>query len=234
VVDPTINSDQMEMYADTEARGGVLEPDGLIGIKYRKERQLETMARLDAAYGNLKRQLANKSLNAEQQASIKRKMTEREELLLPVYSQIAWQFADLHDRAGRMLAKDTIRKPIEWKNSRRYFYWRLRRRINEEAILKKMAAAGSKTTRAVHLANLVQWVNVDNFDEDDRGVAQWYEDNRTDLHARIDAIKNDNVAIEVASLLRGNKSGGLKGVKQILGMLSGDERQEVLKYLAGS
>ena len=234
VVDPTINSDQMEMYADTEARGGVLEPDGLIGIKYRRDRQLETMARLDVTYGDLKRQLADKALNAEQQASIKKKMTEREELLLPVYSQIAWQFADLHDRAGRMQAKETIRKPIEWKSSRRYFYWRLRRRLNEETILKKMASTGSKTTRAVHLANLVQWAHVDNFDEDVRAVAQWYEEKRGELYARIDAMKNDSVASEVASLLRGNKNGGLKGVKQILGMLSDDEKQEVLKYLASA
>ena len=45
----------MEMYADEEARGGVLEPEGIVGIKYRKERQLETMARLDPVYGSLKR-----------------------------------------------------------------------------------------------------------------------------------------------------------------------------------
>jgi acetyl-CoA carboxylase carboxyltransferase component len=47
VIDPTINPDQMEMYADEDSRGGVLEPEGIVGIKYRREKQIETMARLD-------------------------------------------------------------------------------------------------------------------------------------------------------------------------------------------
>ncbi len=35
VVDPTINERYMEMYADNESRGGVLEPEGTVEIKYR-------------------------------------------------------------------------------------------------------------------------------------------------------------------------------------------------------
>ncbi|KAK4995616.1 acetyl-coenzyme-A carboxylase, partial [Elasticomyces elasticus] len=83
VVDPTINPKYMEMYADEDARGGVLEPEGIVGIKFRKDKQLETMARLDPIYGDLKRRMADKSLSTEQQAEIKAKMTEREQLLLP-------------------------------------------------------------------------------------------------------------------------------------------------------
>ncbi|XTI91101.1 hypothetical protein V2W45_1413459 [Cenococcum geophilum] len=52
-------------------------------------------------------------------------MIEREQLLL-IYSQISLQFIDLHDRAGRMHAKGTIRQPLRWQNARRFFYWRLR------------------------------------------------------------------------------------------------------------
>lgn len=33
VLDPSINPEQMEMYADEEARGGVLEPEGIVEIK---------------------------------------------------------------------------------------------------------------------------------------------------------------------------------------------------------
>ena len=74
----------MEMYADEEARGGVLEPEGIVGIKFRKDKQLETMARLDTTYGDLKRRSLQKDLTPEQQTEIKNKMTERETLLLPV------------------------------------------------------------------------------------------------------------------------------------------------------
>lgn len=42
VVDPEINTDFMEMYADANSRGGILEPDGTVEIKFRK-RDLVTM-----------------------------------------------------------------------------------------------------------------------------------------------------------------------------------------------
>lgn len=61
VIDPTINPEQMEMYADVESRGGVLEPDGVVSIKYRKEKMIETMIRLDSTYGHLRRTLTEKS-----------------------------------------------------------------------------------------------------------------------------------------------------------------------------
>ncbi|MGB1595802.1 MAG: carboxyl transferase domain-containing protein [Promethearchaeia archaeon] len=35
VIDPTINKDQMEMFVDPSARGGILEPAGIVEIKYR-------------------------------------------------------------------------------------------------------------------------------------------------------------------------------------------------------
>lgn len=224
----------MEMYADEDARGGVLEPEGIVGIKFRKEKQLEVMARLDPTYGELKAKILDKSLNAEQLQEIKNKMTEREHLLLPVYMQISLQYADLHDRAGRMQAKDTIRMPLEWKNARRFFYWRLRRRLNEEYVLKRMAQSTSKDlqSRSTSLKTLEAWSAIPNFATDDMSVAMWYEENRKDVHAKIEAMKSDTVAYDVAALLRSNKDGGLKGVAQVLSMLPVEEKEEVLKWLA--
>ncbi|PSK60580.1 hypothetical protein B9Z65_730 [Elsinoe australis] len=252
VVDPTINPQFMEMYADEDARGGVLEPEGIVGIKFRKERQLETMARLDATYGALKAKLSDASLSTEQLSSIKNEMTAREQLLLPVYAQISLQYADLHDRAGRMKAKDTIRAPLVWKNARRFFYWRLRRRLNEEQLLKRMssaaprdpshpaavAAAGSSAsseTMALRKANLVQlaaWSGIAGFENEDQKVALWYEENRKTVHEKIERIRTESVAYDVASLMRGSKEGGLKGVRDVLQMLPVGEREEVLKFLA--
>jgi acetyl-CoA carboxylase/biotin carboxylase 1 len=54
VLDPSINPDHMEMYADKDSRGGVLEPEGIVEIKYRKDKVLATMARLDPEYASLK------------------------------------------------------------------------------------------------------------------------------------------------------------------------------------
>lgn len=234
VVDPTINPEFMEMYADEDARGGVLEPEGIVNIKYRRDKQLETMARLDPEYGALRRQLADPSLSKEQMNEVKAKATAREQLLLPVYMQVSLQFADLHDRAGRMKAKNTIRQELQWREARRFFYWRVRRRVNEEYILKRMSTSNKNplTTRARNLETLAAWTGIPNFATADRDVAMWYEENRKTVHEKVEALKTESVAFDVASLLRGNSKGGLKGVQQVLSMLPAEEREEALRYLS--
>ena len=192
------------------------------------------MARLDPTYGDLKKKSMSKELTTEQRNEIKAKMTERENLLLPVYLQIALQYSDLHDRAGRMKAKDVIRMPLRWVNARRFFYWRLRRRLNEEYVLKRMAAAQSKelVSRSSNLHTLKAWSGVESFQTDDMSVAMWYEENRKTIHEKIEGLKSEAIAYDVAALLRSNKNGGLKGVAQVFSMLPVDEKEEVLKWLA--
>ncbi|KAH9861471.1 acetyl-coenzyme-A carboxylase [Plenodomus biglobosus] len=240
VVDPTINPEYMEMYADEDSRGGVLEPEGLVGIKYRKERQLETMARNDPTYGALKRKLNDPSTPQDQLQSIKAEMTKREKLLLPVYGQIAIQFADLHDRAGRMQAKGVIRKALRWQNARRFFYWRLRRRLNEEYILKKFASAAQPShavaqptpvTRARGLDMLKHLCNMPNWETDDMAAAVWYEENRQMVADKLEQLKKEGIAMEVAQLMRRDREGGLKGVVAMLSTLPTSEKEEVLKLL---
>lgn len=191
------------------------------------------MARLDPTYADLKASLLDKSLSTDKQSDIKVKMTERETLLLPVYSQISLQFADLHDRAGRMKAKDTIRQPLQWKNARRFFYWRLRRRLNEESLIKKMASASTRDpmARASSLRKLRAWTSIQDFENDDRAVASWYEENRKNVQAKIDALKSEGVAFDIAALLSANKDGGLKGLKQVLENMPVQEREEAIEYL---
>ena len=226
------------MYADEDGRGGVLEPEGIVNIKYRRDKQLETMARLDPTYAELKAKLADKSLSKDAQSDIKVQMTERETLLLPVYTQIALQFADLHDRAGRMKAKGTIRQALRWREARRFFYWRLRRRLNEESILKKMAvsAGGRGPTSREHKIELLRaWSGVVGFDNDDKAAATWYEENRKVVNGKVEALKAEAVASDVAALMRGNhKEGALKGVQQVLSMLPVEERENALKFLSST
>jgi acetyl-CoA carboxylase/biotin carboxylase 1 len=233
VVDPTINSEMMEMYADEEARGGVLEPEGIVNIKYRHDKQLETMSRLDPAYGELKRSLAKDDLTPDQKSEIKVKMAEREKLLLPVYNQVALQFADLHDRAGRMQAKACIRKTLVWRESRRYFYWRLRRRLDEEYILRKMKTASKDgVPRASSLEMLKAWTAIPDFATNDRAVAVWYEQNRRDIHIKVENLRKQGVAMDVASLLDTHKEAGLKGVANWISVLPTADREAVLKMLS--
>ncbi|KAL9621875.1 MAG: hypothetical protein Q9160_003696 [Pyrenula sp. 1 TL-2023] len=246
VVDPTINPEKMEMYADVDSRGGVLEPEGIVGIKYRQEKQLETMARLDPIYNELHRESIDKDISKEDAQVLKKKMADRAETLKPVYLQIALQFADLHDRAGRMEAKGTIRHPLEWKSARRFFYWRLRRRLSEEVLLKRMVTASSggingkysapqpSESKEKNLALLKSWSGLldKEFEHEDRKVADYYEGKRKEIYAKVDSMKTDGVARKVAELLRSNKEGGLKGVRDVLSMAPTEEREELLKWLA--
>jgi acetyl-CoA carboxylase / biotin carboxylase 1 len=240
VVDPTINATSMEMYADVEARGGVLEPDGIIGIKYRKDKQLATMARLDPTYAALKKQMATiPSLPQEELEVIKKKMTLREKQLLPIYSQISVQFADLHDRAGRMKAKGVIRDSLEWRNARRFFYWRVRRRLNEEYILRRMsstvlASAEKKSKddqRAHYLQLLESWSGVVNFDRDDRGVAEWYEQNRKIVSVKVDELKAQHLANEIGNVIARNEKAAWEGIRDVLRIMPVEERLKMMQFL---
>lgn len=47
VVDPRINASHMEMFADPDSRGGVLEPTGTVEIKFRSKALVELADRLD-------------------------------------------------------------------------------------------------------------------------------------------------------------------------------------------
>lgn len=47
-------------------------------------------------------------LNAAERKELENKLKEREEFLIPIYHQIAMQFADLHDTPGRMQEKGVI------------------------------------------------------------------------------------------------------------------------------
>ncbi|GMF04827.1 unnamed protein product [Ambrosiozyma monospora] len=138
VVDPTINPDMMEMYADVESRAGVLEPAGMVGIKYRQNKLFATMARLDEKCKELTQKLADKSLSEDAKSDLTKKLAARQNDLLPIYVQISTEFADLHDRSGRMMAKGVISKELEWSEARRFFFWRARRRLNEEHLIKRI------------------------------------------------------------------------------------------------
>ncbi|XP_045508569.1 acetyl-CoA carboxylase isoform X2 [Colias croceus] len=77
VVDPSVNSAKMEMYADTEAKGGVLEPEGIVEVKFKQRDILKTMhrldpelLRLDARIAEIKEQIKELSKNLDRRGSI--------------------------------------------------------------------------------------------------------------------------------------------------------------------
>ena len=97
VLDPSINKEQMEMYADVEARAGVLEPEGIIEIKMRRDKILALMERLDSTYASFKRDSKDADKSEEERAKAAQLLASRETLLQPTYKQIALLYADLHE-----------------------------------------------------------------------------------------------------------------------------------------
>ncbi|TRY78898.1 hypothetical protein TCAL_01701 [Tigriopus californicus] len=141
VIDPTINERQMEMYADPNARGGVLEAEGIVSIKMRMKEQRLVMQRLDLEMNKLGTELKSLDLIPDRKAEIEVLMKKREEILAPMFHQVSVQFADLHDTPTRMKDKGVIRDIIPWADARSTLFWRLRRRLLEADIKKKMSAS---------------------------------------------------------------------------------------------
>ena len=75
----TISCVQVEMYADPIARGGVLEPEGIVEIKFRVPDLLRAMHRLDPVIRGLK---------DEAEPDFEAQIKARETALLPVYRQV--------------------------------------------------------------------------------------------------------------------------------------------------
>jgi len=124
VIDSTINPKCMEMYAAEHARGGVLEPAGIAEIKFRKPELVKAMHRMDKQLKWMSMNEATGMVRAEDVAL-------RETELLPAYQPLGELFCDLHDRPERMLAKNVIRAIVPWKSCRTYFFYRLKRRVEE-------------------------------------------------------------------------------------------------------
>ena len=198
VVDPTINEDMMEMYADQECRGGILEPPGICEVKFRKPEQVKTMHRLDDELIKLDAQLAK--AGGDESVKIKAQIAKREEMLLPLYTQIAHEFADLHDRAGRMKAKGVVRDVLAWKRSREYFYWRVQRRQHEFKLRKAIVDADPNLTfsqvtdKMQAMAGNADW-------EDDKAITSWLKSDADKISKSVANMKADGVATTVEKML---------------------------------
>ncbi|CAX39609.1 acetyl-CoA carboxylase, putative [Candida dubliniensis CD36] len=230
VVDPTINSDMMEMYADVDSRAGVLEPEGMVGIKYRRDKLLATMERLDPTYGDLKAKFNDSSLSPEEHSKVSAKLFAREKALLPIYAQISVQFADLHDRSGRMLAKGVIRKEIKWTDARRFFFWRLRRRLNEEYVLRLISEQIKDASKLERVARLKSWMPTVEYD-DDQAVSNWIEENHTKLQKRVNELKQEVSRTKIMRLLKEDPNSAISAMKDYVEGLSKEDKEKFLKAL---
>ncbi|XP_074527459.1 acetyl-CoA carboxylase isoform X2 [Halichoeres trimaculatus] len=217
VIDPTINPLCMELYADRESRGGVLEAEGTVEIKFRKKDLVKTMKRLDSVYASLVEQLASLQLSDKQSKELESKLKAREEFLLPIYHQVAVQFVDLHDTPGRMQEKGVITDVLDWKNVRTFFYWRLRRLLLEQVVKCEILQANRDLSDGHMQSMLRRWfVETEGtvkayLWDNNKAVVEWLEKHlseedgtRSAIRENIKYLKRENTLKHIRSLVQAN------------------------------
>ena len=195
VVDPTINEEKMTMFSDPEARGGILEPAGIVEIKFRLADQLKAMHRIDPQLQMLDAELESADSDADT-ADIKDQIAAREELLKPVYLQAATEFADLHDKTGRMKAKGVIKEAVPWAESRKYFFYLAKRRIAQDNYVAQLKAAGESTSSALDILKgmcSADW-------EDNEAVLDYYTSNDDAISSKISEMKTASIKAQIEAL----------------------------------
>jgi len=199
VVDPTINEEKMSMYADPDSRGGILEPAGIIEVKFRPADQMKVMHRLDAQLQLLDSELEMvDEFDSDSKDSIKEQISSRENDLKGVYTQVATEFADLHDKTGRMKAKGVIKAAVPWNRSREFFYNLAKRRILEDDYVAKIKAADSSLNSSAAI-KILQDMHTGDWD-DDTAVSSFLEGSAVEIEDKIASVRKDSLAKQIASL----------------------------------
>jgi acetyl-CoA carboxylase/biotin carboxylase 1 len=236
VLDPTINPEMMEMYADLDSRGGVLEPSGTVEIKFRDRDLLKAMHRLDPLLLRLddmnkasnSTTTATTSKTSEVSNSVRTKIKEREEKLLNVYSQAATSFADLHDTPGRMKAKGVINGVLKWEDARSFFYYRLRRRLAEEDLRSQILRTDESFTHSQTSELIEEWCfelfktselfnkfEVKHYKElPDQVALNLFDSGKMTLKKKIEKLEKDSAMRKLAATLQ--RPDALEVIQQLL------------------
>ena len=200
VVDPTINEEKMSMYADPDSRGGILEPAGIIEVKFRPQDQKKVMHRVDPQLQLLDSELEGvDGVDDEARSSIKEQIGARENDLKGVYTQVATEFADLHDKTGRMKAKGVIKAAVPWNRSREFFYHLAQRRILEDNFIAQVKAA-DESMSSVDAQQLMFKSMTSGDYENDKDVIEYFNANSDVLDAKIIEVKKDAMAAKIEAL----------------------------------
>ncbi|XP_074743093.1 acetyl-CoA carboxylase 2 isoform X3 [Strix uralensis] len=245
VIDSTINPLYVELYADKESRGGILEPGGTVEIKFRKKDLVKTMRRIDAVCAKLVEQLGTPELSEAQRSDLEKQLKAREELLLPMYYQVAVRFADLHDTPGRMQEKGVITDILEWRNARSFLYWRLRRLLLEEVAKGEVLKANSELSH-VHIQSMLRrWfmetegTTKGYLWDNNQVVVEWLEkqlreDDSTQsaIRENIKYLKRDYVLKHVRSLVQANPEVAMDCVIQMAQHITRTQKAQLARLLS--
>ncbi|XP_077530099.1 acetyl-CoA carboxylase isoform X3 [Haemaphysalis longicornis] len=241
VVDAAINPQHMEMYADPDSRGGVLEPEGTVEIRFRQKDLLKTMHRVDARCREILSQLG--TVDPEKKAELEAELRKRERQLLPMYHQVALSFADLHDMPARMLEKGVIQDVVPWSKSRTQLYWRLRRRLLQDTVKRDIRQVRPQLGDGEMESMLRRWF-VESMGavkqylwENDLAVTKWLEEQldpkvgRSLVNENVQCLRRDAAISQIKSLLHVNPEVIMDSAVHIVQQLTAQQRADLLSTI---
>ena len=154
----------------------------------------------------------------------------------PIYLQLAHAFADLHDTPGRMLAKKCISRVVPWAEARAFFYFRLRRRLAELSLCRRLVRDSPTLSIPDALALLRRW-----FDESlkpadcvwsaDRYVLEWLANNHSLLETNIANLRRAAISEKVRTMGMSEPTAVVRGVMALVNCLPSDQREATVAAL---
>lgn len=158
---------------------------------------------------------------------------------MPAYHMISTTFADLHDTPQRMMAKGVISEILEWKTSREFFYWKVKRRILEFDVEKKLKIVNKKLNHGQILSMLRRWFleskgPVQNYLwDDDRAVVDWFgsPEEQQIISDNIKMIQKDTLIQKIDRIASKSEDTALEAVIGLLQRMSPRQQDEVRKLL---
>uniref|UniRef100_A0A672UZ35 acetyl-CoA carboxylase n=1 Tax=Strigops habroptila TaxID=2489341 RepID=A0A672UZ35_STRHB len=230
VIDPTINPRHMEMYADRESRGGILEPEGTVEIKFRRKDLVKTMRRVDPVYIRLAERLGT-SAPAEGRVLRRWHRVPREAVAAPSLAVFK----------ARLDTGDIL----DWKTSRTFFYWRLRRLLLEDVVKKKIHDANPELTDGQIQAMLRRWfVEVEGtvkayLWDSNKDLVEWLEKQLTEeegvrsvVGENIKYISRDYILKQMRSLVQANPEVAMDSIVHMTQHISPTQRAEIVRILS--
>merc|ERR1712228_169841 len=148
------------------------------------------MHRIDPQLQMLDAELESADSDADT-ADIEEQIAAREEILKPVYLQAATEFADLHDKTGRMKAKGVIKEAVPWADSRKYFFYLAKRRIAQDNYVKTLKAADSSLDSTAALDIIKGMCSADW--EDNEAVLEYFSANDDAIMSKIGEMKTASI-----------------------------------------
>jgi acetyl-CoA carboxylase/biotin carboxylase 1 len=219
VLDPKINPEFMEMYCSESGRGGILEPEGIVEIKYRQKDQHLTLNRLGLG--------AHKEVKS-------------------LMHQMANEFVDLHDKPEALKANDVIKSVVPWSDSRKFMFFRFKRLLLQNQLRMKAIRGTHKSSKSNHhdsqlesgFFNAILQRKCENSDvnwKNDEKVVVFLEKNDTDI---VEEFLTETVMIqktrEITDFLLSSDTAGnalLESLKEIKGSLPVELRTQLVDLL---